>query len=78
MKSWEEGLASPLHRVHVPLLRIGELLVEINDPVGVVGQNELPCVCTLRDLMRDVNDDYASQTSHFGRSSRKRPVCMNA
>ena len=56
-------------------VRITPQQIEIHCPVGVVGENELPGIPTLGNVMGYVDNDDTSQASHIRQSSRKRPVC---
>src|SRR5271168_4614253 len=49
--------------------------VQIHQAFGIGGQNELPRIATLGDMMRNVNHRDTGQTSHHGQNIRKRPVC---
>ena len=56
-------------------VRITSKQIEIHCPVGIAGENELPGISTLGNVMGYVDNDDASQASHIRQSSRKRPVC---
>jgi hypothetical protein len=47
--------------------------IKIDHPLGIRSENVLPRVAALRDMMRDVNCNHTSQTSHGGQNIRKRP-----
>ncbi len=52
--------------------------VKINKALGVGSEDELPGVPTLCNVVRYINGNHASQTSHGTQSNRKRgkrPVC---
>ena len=44
--------------------------LQIGDTVGVIGQDYLPRVATLRNMMGDVNDHDARQAGHVRKPSR--------
>ena len=45
--------------------------LEVGDAVGVVGQNDLPGVSALGNMMSNVNHDDASEAGHGQKNSRK-------
>lgn len=51
--------------------------VEISEAVGVAAQNHLPGVSTLRNMMGNVDDYDARQTSHFMKASEMTQLTDN-
>jgi hypothetical protein len=43
--------------------------VEVSDAVGIIGQNDLSGVATLRNMMGNVHDDDARQAGHWKKIS---------
>ena len=48
--------------------------VEISDAVGIIGQNDLSGVATLRNMMGNVDDHDARQAGHWKKISDNDPA----
>jgi hypothetical protein len=71
------------------LLRMMPQQVEVNHPIGVRVQDKPPRIPTLRNVVRDINGNHASESTHGKPHYQKkspaaqkrrtlRPVCLNA